>query len=86
MSRKVLEFVSRAQWQDLMRGRRAYAHYKRTSLGLKFSDAERLREQDEDRANARKWASKHGPLPSGAIVVHFTTRDAVECPPSDAEG
>ena len=76
---KVLEFVSRAQWQDLMRGRRAYAQYKRTSLGLTFSAAERLQEQAEDRANDTRWAKSHGPLPRGAIVLRFTTRDAVQC-------
>jgi hypothetical protein len=83
MSRKVLEFVTRAQWQNLMRGRRAYAQYKRTSLGLKFSAAERLQEQAEDQANDRKWASSHGRLPSGGIVLRFVTRDAVQCQASN---
>ena len=78
MSRKVLEFVSRAQWQDLMRGRRAYSHYKRTSLGLKFTDADRRREHAEDQAILQEWASSHGPVPGGAIVVPFTTNTGIE--------
>ena len=83
MSRKVLEFVSRAQWQDLMRGRRAYSHYKRMSLGLKFTDADRLQEQAEDQANYKKWARSHGPVPGGAIVVPFTTNTGLDGQTSD---
>ena len=79
MNRKVLEFVSRAQWQDLMRGRRAYWHYKRTTLGLKFTGADRLQEHAEDQANYRKWAKSHGPVPGGATVLRFMTKDIVQC-------
>ena len=83
MAARVFTFVSHDA-QVRRRGMRNYCRWVRITKGLEpYGPEERKRireEQVQFERWSRAWVQRHHPLPGGALVAKFPSRDAVDRP------